>query len=384
MHPRTILSVGNFFLALFQALMGFILFPYLSTLMPVAYAGLVVASGALISLGIFPFLPRLVIRYGAQKMAFAFGVAEMISLFILAASPSVSAVVLLIIITITLQPFLSYELDLLVEATMTEMNTAGRIRTAFMTAWNIGTLIAPLLLGAILADSDIYNRVFLAAGAVLIPFIVLFSTEYISAGAPPTRTPIRDTVTCMLKNTDLAAVTFGHFLLYIFFIWAGFYVPVYLHTVLFIPWSTLGWMFTLMLLPYVLLEYPAGWIADRLLGDKEMMFAGFIFAGGALISLSVLTVPSPLVFIVAVLVISRIGAALVESTTEGHFFRRVSERDINSVSVFRGIWPLANLIGPLVGSVILFFGTYQLFFILTGGFIVIAGIISTLLIKDFR
>ena len=93
-----------------------------------------------------------------------------------------------------------------------------------------------------------------------------------------------------------------------------------------------------MLIPYVLIEYPAGWIADRFIGDKEFMFVGFLIAGASLASISLLTPTSSLFLILCILVMSRAGGALIESMTEGHFFRRVSEKDINSISVFRGVY----------------------------------------------
>ena len=114
------------------------------------------------------------------------------------------------------------------------------------------------------------------------------------------------------------------------------------------------------------------------------MLAGFIIAGSALASVSLLTPTSAPFTILAILIATRVGAALVESMTEGHFFRRVSEKDIVSVSIFRGVWPLADAVAPLVGSAILIFGSYQLFFVLTGGFVLVTGIISTLLVRDFR
>lgn len=139
-----------------------------------------------------------------------------------------------------------------------------------------------------------------------------------------------------------------------------------------------------MLIPYVLIEYPAGWIADRILGDKELMIVGFLIAGTALASVSLLTSTSSIFTILCVLVSSRIGAALIESMNEGHFFRRVTERDINSVNIFRGVWPLADTIGPIIGSLILLFGSYQILFVITGGFVGLMGIAVTLLIKDFN
>jgi MFS family permease len=139
-----------------------------------------------------------------------------------------------------------------------------------------------------------------------------------------------------------------------------------------------------MLVPYVLIEYPAGWIADRFLGDKELMVAEFLVAGGAVAAFCLLTPATSLAVILVILVASRIGAALVESMIEAHFFRRVSKRDINSVSVFRSVWPLSYIIGPIVGSIILVASGYSTFFLLTGAFVIVAGALSALLIKDFR
>ncbi len=368
---------------MFAALVAYILLPYLSSFMPVAYTGLVIAGGAAVGVILFPYLPRIVARYGAQRLALGFAIAEMLALLALAAAPGALASILLIAVTISLQSFLSYGLDILLEATGTE-DGAGRVRTTFLTGWNIATLAAPLLMGALLAHSDAFGRVFLAAAAATIPLIILLTSQNLPKGAAPKVSHIRDTMACILQDRDFAAVTFGHLILYLFYIWAPLYVPFYLHTMLDIPWATLGWMFSIMLIPYVLVEYPAGWIADRFLGDKELMLAGFLIAGGAVVSLSFLSPSSPLVLILLILIGSRVGTALIESMTTAHFFRRVSEQDITSISFFRGVWPVANLIAPVVGSLILYFGTYQLFFLLTGGFIAIAGVATTLRIRDFR
>ncbi|MDP2665388.1 MAG: MFS transporter [bacterium] len=385
MQPRVVLFVGNFFFAMFSALTTYIMLPFLSAFMPAAYTGLVIAGGALVALILFPLQPRLVARYGAQQLALLFAIAEMITMFALAIAPGAIAAAMLVALSVSLQPFLYYELDLLLEATVAEEGTTGRVRNLFLTAWNVGGLAAPLLMGALLAGSNnAYSRVFLASAAALVPFVVLFAVRRIPKGSAPKLSHMFDTLACIMHDRDLAAVTVGHLILYFFYIWAPLYVPAYLHIVLGIPWSSLGWMFSVMLVPYVLIQYPAGWLADKMLGDKELMLAGFLVAGAALASISLLSPTSSLGLIVSILVLSRIGAALIESMTEGHFFRRVSERDINSISVFRGVWPLANLIAPVTGSIILFFGSYHLLFVLTGAFVAIAGAIATLFIRDFR
>lgn len=384
MHPRVVISVGNFFFALFSTTTMYILLPYLSSFMPTAYTGLVIAGGALVACALFPFLPRFVGRYGAQQLALVFAILEMIAFLALAASPGAIAAVFFVALTVALQPFLAYELDLLLEATVTEKSTMGRVRSMFLTAWNAAALAAPLLIGALLVRSDAYSHVFLAAAIALVPFITLFAARRLPEVKTPQLPHMIDTLRCILRDRDLAAVTFGHLLLYLFFIWAPLYVPVYLHAELGIPWSELGWIFFVMLLPYVLIQYPSGVLADRYIGDKEMLFAGFFLAGISLAAVGLFSSATPLIVIAGVLIASRVGSALIESMTEGHFFRRVSEKDINSVSVFRGIWPLANLAAPIVGSLILLFGNYQLLFFLTGGFIALAGVGATAFIRDFR
>lgn len=384
MNPRVVISVGNFFFSLFSTVTLYILLPYLSSFMPAAYTGLVIAGGALVACILFPFLPRFVSRYGAQQLALVFALLEMLALVALAATPGAFAGAFFVAVTMALQPFLAYELDLLLEATVAEEGVTGRVRSIFLTAWNAAALAAPLLIGALLADSDAYGRVFLAGAGALVPFVVLFAARRLPRVETPQLSRMGDTLRCILKDRDLAAVTFGHLLLYLFFVWAPLYVPAYLHIELGILWSDIGWMFFIMLLPYVLLQYPSGVLADRYIGDKEMLFAGFVLAGVSLAAIGLFSAATPLALIVGTLVVSRVGAALIESMTEAHFFRRVSEKDINSISIFRGIWPLANLIAPVAGSVILIFGSYQALFAITGGLIAIAGGAAALLIRDFR
>lgn len=384
MSPRTILSVSNFFIMVASTLVGYTLLSYLSTFISETYIGFAIAVGAAVVVTLFPFLPRIVERYGAQRLALYLAFAEMIMLFAIATLPGTLVSALFVVMVLSIQPIIYYTLDLLLEATVDNEGTTGRVRTLFLTGGSIGALVAPLLIGTLLAKISNYTYIFFSAAAAMVPFIVLFSVRLLPKGDTIEPSHVRDTFKHIMHNRDLAAVTIGHLILYLFYFWAPLYVPIYLNSVLGIPWSTLGWMFSLMLLPYVLIEYPAGWLADRVLGDKELMLVGFIIAGSSLAAVSFLTATSSTLVILFILIATRVGAALVESMNEGHFFRRVSEQDIVSVSIFRGVWPLANVIAPIVASVIIFFGSFQLFFLLTGGFVLIAGTISTLYIRDFR
>lgn len=384
MSPRVILFFGNFFFSVATALSVYVLIPFLSSYMPEAYTGLVIAAGGLVSLSIFFLLPHWEARYGIQRLALVFATTEMFSLLALAVAPGAVSGILFLVMVLALQPCISYGLDLLLEATKDTDDSMGRIRTTFLTAWNTGVLAAPLLLAAILVNSNEYSRVFMVGAAMLIPFIILFIVRTLPTSTPRHPSHMRDTLVCIAHDRDFSAVTVAHFLLYLFYIWAPYYVPMYLHNELGIAWATLGWIFAIMLIPYVLLEYPAGWIADRLFGDKELMFIGFCIAGTALASLSMLTPSSSFTLILLILLASRVGAALIEGMTEGHFFRRVTAQDVNSISFFRSVWPLANIVAPLIASIILLYGNFHVFFLITGGCIALVGMIVTLFIRDFR
>lgn len=384
MRARNVLVIGNFFLAVSAMLVSYTLMSYLSSFISEANIGFAIALGGLAALVGFLFLPHLVARFGAQKLALSMVLGQMALLFAVATAPKTIASAILAILALSLQSLVFYQLDLLLEATVDDEGTTGRVRTLFLTGGNLGALVAPLLIGTLLAHTENYTYIFFTAAAILVPFVILFTVRHLPEGEILGSSPLRDTLEHIMHDRDLAAVTIGHLILYLFYVWAPFYIPIYLHNILGVPWSTLGWIFAIMNLPYLLIEYPAGWIADRKLGDKELMMAGFLIMGSALATVSFITASSTPLLILAVLVASRSGAALVESMTEGHFFRRVSEKDIVSVSIFRGVWPLSNAIAPLIGSAILFFGNWPLFFALTGGFILVGGVISTYLIKDFR
>lgn len=384
MHPRITLSTSNFFLGFSFAISFYVVLPYLTSFMPARTTGFVVALGSAVAIGAFFYLPKLVARIGAQQAAILLSIAQMFAFFALAAKPNIFAAVPLIAIIIALQPFLTYTLDVLLEATVKEENITGQVRTLFLSAWNIAEIAAPLVLGALLNTGNDYSRIFLAAAVALVPVIVILSTHKLPSGKAPRLAHAKETFLEIIHNRDLTAVSLGHFILYLFYIWASLYAPFYLHNILHIPWSTLGWVFTIIFLPFIFIEYPAGFIADNYLGDKELMVLGFIIMGGSFAAMAFITNTTSIALIVGILLLSRVGAALVEAMTEAHFFRRVSETDIETIAFYRILWPASGLIAPLIGSALLFIDGFSLLFLVTGSGIVVFGTLAALSIKDFR
>jgi MFS family permease len=384
MRSRLLLMFGNAFGAASYFLIIYMIAPYLATIMPEELTGLVISGGALITLGLFPFVPPLVRRFGARKLALALGALQLVFLLGNVFGPPALGAILFIALACGFSPIVAYLVDLMLEATIADERETGRIRAAFLTAVNIALVISPLIVGWLLGTTTEYGRVFFAASLALVPFLLALHVLRTPAVEQPSLREFWDVCHCVLADRDLRAVTFANFVLQFFFHLAPFYTTLYLHTTLGIPWSQLGWIFALMLVPFILLEYPAGWFADKKLGDKELMATGFTVLGVSFAAIAFIGVGTSLGTIVFVLVMTRVGAALVEAMADGHFFRRVSSSDLTTVELFRTARPIAALIAPLIGTAILAVSNYQTFFFTTGLIILIAGVWSAFLIRDVR
>lgn len=384
MRARAVLSFGNFFASAHFFLIIYILAPYLATFLPASDTGLVVSLGAVVTLAVFPFVPRLVAKHGAQALSILLACLEALVLLWLALMPSPVAAVLLAALACAISPLLAYQLDILLEATVENEGTTGRIRTAFLTAGNVALLIVPLLIGLLLDGADRYDRVFFVAALSLIPFIVLMSVKRLPRGVAPQLHNVKDACLCIFSDKDLRAIAGSMAVLQLFYHLAPLYIPLYLHTVIGIPWSELGWIFAVMLVPFVLVEYPAGILADTKLGDRTLLIAGFVIMGLSFTLIGLITASTPVIVTLFILLGTRIGAALVEAMVEGHFFRRVSEEDTNTVSVFRMMRPTGALIAPILGSLILIFADYDVFFALTGLLIAIGGFVAARSVRSFK
>lgn len=385
MKPRKVLALGNFFSSIHFFLVLYVIAPYLATFLPDEQTGLVISVGAVGTLIAFPFMPKITEYLGSKRGALIVASLLAVALFVLAQQPSFWIAAICLAFICAASPFIQFFQDLLLEGTNASTDETGRVRTAFNTAGNIALILAPLCIGFLLDGGNQYWRVFLVAGISLAPFITLFLFEKLPEQIQFNHPKLLETCKCMLVDKDLRAAALGNLVLQFFYHLAPLYIPLYLHGTLGIAWSELGWMFTVMLLPFVLLEYPAGYIADRWIGDKEMLMGGFVLIGLSFGSLAFVTTATPMVLLLLALIGSRVGAAIVEAMVEGHFFRRVSSADSNTVTLYRMSRPVAALLAPLSASVLLLVTeSYLVFFLTSGTLLVLFGVLSAQHVKDIR
>ena len=365
-----------FILALLNALSGFHFFliayisgPYLATFLSPSLIGMVYSFSAVLTLLGFILIPRLIRTYPTGKLALALAGLNVAVLLSLALFNTHTIAILGIALHSVCAALIAYTLDIFLEEATKDEGETGLIRGIFLTAVNISLVLSPITIGFLLGNTEIYTPIFLAASLAIVLFMLLlqFRRMRITDICVPRASTLRDTLSCLSENTSSRRILILNTLLQSFFIWAPVYIPLYLHIELGIPWSTLGPLFAIMLLPFVLLELPVGRFLDRYHGEGRVMALGFIITGASFASLA-FVVTEPIYVLAMVLILTRVGAALIEIGAETAYFRSVGGADANSVSVFRMTRPLGMFVGPFFGSALLLILPVQFVFIPLGLF----------------
>jgi MFS family permease len=193
------------------------------------------------------------------------------------------------------------------------------------------------------------------------------------------RLAVRYIIKKILRRKDIVRIYWVSFALEFFYSLMLVYTPIYLLD-LGMTWSQIGLIFTLMLIPFVLIQYPAGVLADKKVGEKELII--FALALAALATLGIFFLDSKSVFVWgAVLFATRIGAALIEVLRDSYFYKRIDGHDVDMIDFFRTALPLAYIISAFLSFPILIFFPMKYVF-LPVVLVLILAIFQALKLKD--
>ncbi|NQV88313.1 MAG: MFS transporter [Parcubacteria group bacterium] len=337
---------------------------------------------AAISLVILLNISAILNKIGNHKLILYLIVLEFISVGGLAIATSSKLVALLFILHQALLPIIFFSLDVFLENTITDETRTGRIRAFFLTLSNITLIVAPLIVSLLVTDGR-YLAIYIASSLFLLPmFFIAKKNLDTSKGVKRFSIKIADTFKHLMEQPDIYNILGANFILQFFYAWVVIYTPIYLHQYIGFSWSQIGIMFTIMLLPFVLFEYPIGKIADKKLGEKEFLIAGFIIIATAVIMIP-LTTTANFVFWTALLFLSRTGASFVEVTTESYFFKHVDGSNADTISFFRLTRPLSYITAPLIAIITFQFLPFRYTFWILG-VIVILGLRFATRIHDTK
>jgi len=281
-------------------------------------------------------------------------------------------------------PITLFCFDVFLEAYTKDESTTGSVRGVFLLVTMIAALFSPIISGWVIGEEAVYQNAYLLGAVYLVPVLLLLAFKFRSFIDPAYEVlSLSSLFNTLRTNKNIFHIISAQFVLRFFFSWMVVYMPIFLHQNIGFSWLEIGIILFVMLVPYVVLELPAGIVADKWLGEKELLFAGFIITGLSTFSLFFVNSTSLVVW-ASVLFVTRIGAAFIESMTETYFFKQIDGDDTSILSVFRILRPLAYTVGPFSGGAVLFFlggdGITYLWPIL--GVIVLFGTINALSIKD--
>jgi len=341
--------------------------------------------GALLTIGAVFIATYVLAQIGSKRFTLSLAFVEFFVFIGMAhtASPYIAGTLFIlhqIIITL-----LYLNLDVLMEASVGEQEDAtGRQRGVFLTIVSITTAFAPLIIGKLIGNGiPDFSFAYTLSAFILLPFAYVLYTgfkDFVDPHYPHLR--IREGIAHFWKSKDLRNVFFAHFLLQFFFTWMVIYTPIYLSTVIGFDWEEIGGILFVGLMAYVLLEYFIGLIADKYVGEKEMMAFGFAVTAVATSWFVFLDNSSIGVWMLAMFM-TRVGASFIEATTESYFFKHTNGTNSDVIGLFRITRPLSYVIGAMLGGISLHFLDFEALFIILG-LLMVPGIFFAMSLNDTR
>jgi MFS family permease len=379
-HNLFVLLVIGFIFTLHATLSVYIASSYLSQFIEESRVGIVYTLSSIFTIACFTLVVGALKRFGNYRVTLGLIVSTLLSLIGMAFSEYAILAFAFFIINFIGVAIIGFNFDVFLESFSTNAKT-GKIRGTFLSVTNMAWVIAPATVAFILNGTDDFEKIFLVAGALLIPVVFLFKHN-LKEFKDPTYTinPFWKSFGEAWVDKNIKATLIIHLLLQFFYAWMVIYLPIYLHETIGFGWETIGLIFSGMLIPFVLLDAPLGRLADKRFGEKEIMSIGFIIMALATGAISFITNNNPWVWF-AILFLTRIGAASVEVMADTYFFKKVDASRVNIISLFRMTRPMAYVISPIIATVLFSFVDIKAIF-LSLGFLMFYALRYTMSIED--
>lgn len=365
--------IGAVFMAAYSSLPAYVNSSFLSTYIPETKIGFLYAFTSTITIILIIFTPRMIGRWGNKKVLLCLSIFSLFSIIpltfpIWGYSPTIFSALSAFSLYIILGYLVRYVLDVYLE-NISDNKGTGLIRGVYMTFYNFAWLVSPFI-AANLASTGNFGLVYGVAGVILIPLILIISFGLKETSCPHCVVP-GASVWKSLKNiwgkkipeaNNIRRILIIDFLLNFFYAVMVVYMPLYLHNHIGLAWSEIGLAFTIMLLPFVLFELPLGRIADKYLGEKEILIGGILIIVFSTIACSYLDTTN-WIFWAVLLFITRVGASSIEIMKETYLFKKISGKDSGIVALSRISVPFSYLLGPIFVSLILMYFDFRYIFV---------------------
>lgn len=363
-YKRKIIYLAGFLFSLPIALASYINSSFISNFVSEKFVGIIYILGSIGSILTLLLAPRVFKKIGGYKFLLSIIFLDALSFLLLSITKNVWLAIIVFILGFSMNTLLIFSLDELLEI-FSKNSTTGKIRGIYLVVCNLAWVLAQLFSGTILGGFS-YREIYLTSFSVMVLFL-LVSFLKLKNIPDPKYDSIKSFkfIKDFIKNKNLFRAFTLSFLLQFFYAWMVIYTPIYLYTHLGFSWKEIGIIFAIMLLPFVLIQFPMGKYADKI-GEKRMLIIGFTFI--TLSTISLFFIKTNILWLWATLLFTtRIGAAIIEVMSDTHFFRLIKAENDEFVGIYRSASPIAYIIGPILAFLtFLFIPSFNYIFLILG------------------
>ncbi len=363
----------SFLFTLHISISAYVNSTFLTEFISEKYVGLVYTAGSLITLILLAKSSGILKRLGNRGLVMWLLVINMIALTGLITSVDPRVIAVSFIAFITTNVLTLFSIDIFIEH-FGDPKTIGKTRGLYLTIISLAWMVSPLITALLIGSGGGYLAIYAIAF-----FVTALTTIGLSLSVRKFRdksyrkTPFLETYRYLKTNKHMLAITLINFILQFFFVWMVVYTPIYLIEHLGFTWDQIGVVFTIMLAPFVIFGLPVGILIDKYHVKKRTLLAiGFIIMSISTLSIAYISTTSVALWAL-VLFTTRVGASIVEATSEIYFFTHVREEDAYLLGVFRDMTPVAYMVAPLLGSLVFIFLPFKSLFTILAIF-VLAGL----------
>ena len=357
---------ASLLLVLHTFIVAFINSSLLDIYIDTASIGTIYFISSALTIFIFLFISQVVHRIGNFKLTLSLLIINGLAVTGLSFANSLQTVLPLLVAHLIIVPLIIFNLDVFMEEHIgNDEGVTGTRRGLLLTLMSLIGAVAPFLCGELIeAGGGSFKYAYAASGMALIPIIGILLWYFKDFKDPPyTNLRAVEAIRGFWIKKDIRAVLIVHFVLQMFFMCMIVFSPLYLIKEIGLTWVDFGIIMFFAQMAYVICEYPIGVIADKYIGEKEMMALGLMILAVGTAWISFVTIPSVLVWSVIMFIV-RVGASFVEVTTEVHFFKNTTSSDAQIISFFRVTRPLAYIGGALLASISLLYLPFNLLFVM--------------------
>ncbi|MFA6386552.1 MAG: MFS transporter [Candidatus Paceibacterota bacterium] len=344
--------VLSFLFSLHIALSAYVNSTFLLKIISEKYVGILYTIASLVTLILLTKSVNLLKHFGNRNFVLISLLVNMVSLVGMIVSKNAYIIATSFIALIATNTLVFLSIDIFIEHFGNPL-TIGKTRGLYLMIINLAWMLCPLVTSFLITKEGGYVSIYIISfiTTIIMTIGLLFSVRNFEDRSY-IKTPFLQTYKFLKENHHMLAITMINFILQFFFALMVVYMPIYLYEHIGFNWSQIGIIFTIMLTPFVIFGLPIGALIDNCkMKKRTLLYIGIIIMSLSTLSISFIVSTSVALW-AFIMFMTRMGASIIETTSEVYFFTHVKEEDTYLLSIFRDMSPVAYIIAPLISTLI--------------------------------